>query len=106
MNDQTIGTKRRKNVVSEEELSEVMEATSSLTDEAFEDWLHERFHRPALLVLAGMAAGGDIKALDAYLKRADAWRQERAALKPELPAGAVSFLPARTISPDDASKAG
>jgi hypothetical protein len=59
------------------ELQEVLEATQSLTDEAFEDWLHARWYRVALLTLAQMASSGNIRALDAYLKRADEWTKEK-----------------------------
>ena len=55
----------------------MFEATQHLTDEAFESWLHDTFYRPVLVALAQKACSEDVRALDAYLKRADVWRRNK-----------------------------
>lgn len=76
-------------VVLPDEIQEMLTATQSLTDEAFQDWLHDRWFRAALLTLAQMASSGNIRALDAYLKRTDEWKAKEEPRKAPQPVGAV-----------------
>jgi len=85
--------------VSVRHIKATLKATSSLTDEDFESWLHDNYFRLALYTLAQMACGGDIRALEAYLKRADAHRTARANPIPVSPSG-MTFLPARATGAD------
>jgi hypothetical protein len=53
---------------SPDEITKLLNRTRHLTDEAFEDLVHDIGYRMALLVLRAKAVSGDTKAIDLYFK--------------------------------------
>jgi len=54
-----------------------MNRTQHLTDDAYEDLVHDFGYRLALLVLRAQAVQGNIKALELYIKVVNATRASR-----------------------------
>lgn len=50
------------------EMQRLMNATQHLTDDAYEELVHDYGFRLALLVLRAKAVSGDVKAIDLYLR--------------------------------------
>jgi len=59
------------------EMTRLMNRTQHLTDDAYEDLVHDFGYRLALLVLRAQAVQGNIKALELYIKVVNATRASR-----------------------------
>ena len=83
-------------------MSNILYRTQDLTDEAYEELVNDIGSRAAILILRAKALGGDVRALDLYLRRCDEWRARKAGSKRPAQATNTAFVPGRpTTTPSD-----
>lgn len=89
-----------------EDKARFLSASRDLTDDEYEDLVNDVGARAALWELRAQACAGDVKAIDVYLKRCDAWREAKRLRKHDAGGDAASapLMPERRPKPSPATE--